>query len=195
MMEHRYGGFWRRGAAIFVDKIILYIIYLILILVEFLFFPSQPYSRSPDLAAGIWNHATARFLIGHVIMGLFISAVYFTYFHGAIGQTPGKIMLKLKVTRITGRNLSYGDAFLRWIGYIISGVFLYLGFIWAAFDGKKQGWHDKIAGTVVVIVNNEERRMSQLNLWGESPLYMNPVNVSTLTPGVWTFTVLRIRIR
>ena len=34
-----------------------------------------------------------------------------------------------------------------------------------------------------------------VNLWGESPLYVNPVNVSTLTPGVWTFTVLRIRIR
>jgi uncharacterized RDD family membrane protein YckC len=25
-----------------------------------------------------------------------------------------------------------------------------LGFIWIAFDAEKQGWHDKIAGTVVV---------------------------------------------
>ena len=167
MMEHSYGGFWRRGLAIFVDKIILYIIYLIIILVESLIFPLQPYSHSPDLVAGIWNSATAGLLIGHIIMGLFISAVYFTYFHGAIGQTPGKIMLKLKVTRITGRNLNYGDAFLRWMGYIVSAMVIYLGFIWAAFDGKKQGWHDKIAGTVVVIVNRGERRMSQLNLWGK----------------------------
>ncbi|HLA27391.1 MAG TPA: RDD family protein [Syntrophales bacterium] len=167
MMEHSYGGFWRRGLAIFVDKIILYIIYLIIILVESLIFPLQPYSHSPDLVAGIWNSATAGLLIGHIIMGLFISAVYFTYFHGAIGQTPGKIMLKLKVIGIAGRNLNYGVAFLRWMGYIVSAMVIYLGFIWAAFDGKKQGWHDKIAGTVVVIVNRGERRMSQLNLWGK----------------------------
>jgi uncharacterized RDD family membrane protein YckC len=27
---------------------------------------------------------------------------------------------------------------------------LFIGLIWVAFDKKKQSWHDKLAGTVVV---------------------------------------------
>jgi uncharacterized RDD family membrane protein YckC len=50
--------------------------------------------------------------------------------------------------------MTFGLAFLRWVGYIISAVVLYLGFVWIAFDAKKQGWHDKIAGTVVIRVRN-----------------------------------------
>jgi uncharacterized RDD family membrane protein YckC len=68
------------------------------------------------------------------------------------------MLLKLKVIRTTGRNLSFGCAFLRFIGYLISGIVLFLGFIWAAFDGRKQGWHDKLAGTLVVIVNSNGPR-------------------------------------
>jgi uncharacterized RDD family membrane protein YckC len=41
-------------------------------------------------------------------------------------------------------------ALLRYVGLIISIVVLLLGVIWIAFDSRKQGWHDKIAGTVVV---------------------------------------------
>ncbi|MBW2651381.1 MAG: RDD family protein [Deltaproteobacteria bacterium] len=37
-----------------------------------------------------------------------------------------------------------------WVGYIISKLPFFLGFIWVAFDGRKQGWHDKIAGTYVI---------------------------------------------
>ncbi|PIP08224.1 MAG: hypothetical protein COX51_04865, partial [Syntrophobacteraceae bacterium CG23_combo_of_CG06-09_8_20_14_all_50_8] len=55
--------------------------------------------------------------------------------------------------------MTYGIAFLRWIGYFISALPLYIGFLWVAFDGKKQGWHDKLAGTVVILVNNDEHRM------------------------------------
>jgi uncharacterized RDD family membrane protein YckC len=51
-----------------------------------------------------------------------------------------------------GEKMTPGIAFLRWVGYLVSSLFLYLGFIWIAFDGKKQGWHDKIAGTIVVQV-------------------------------------------
>jgi hypothetical protein len=42
------------------------------------------------------------------------------------------------------------------VGYLVSNIF-YLGFIWVAFDGKKQGWHDKIAGTVVIIREDGEQ--------------------------------------
>ena len=154
MMGHRYGGFWRRGVAFLLDKFIIYTIFFTLILLELLVFPSPSYTRHPDLPAGIWGDLTGRFPLGHSIVFLFIGMAYFTYFHGAIGQTPGKIMLKLKVSGATGKRMTYGMAFLRWIGCIISSLPLFLGFLWVAFDSRKQGWHDKIAGTVVEQVNN-----------------------------------------
>ncbi|MGA7985503.1 MAG: RDD family protein [Burkholderiales bacterium] len=40
--------------------------------------------------------------------------------------------------------------FIRFLGYFVSIVPLGLGFLWIAFDRKKRGWHDLIAGTVVV---------------------------------------------
>jgi uncharacterized RDD family membrane protein YckC len=83
-------------------------------------------------------------------MALFLDMVYFTWFHGSNGQTPGKILLRLRVVQATGEPMTFGIAFLRWVGYVISKLAVYLGFIWIAFDRRKQGWHDKIAQTVVV---------------------------------------------
>ena len=47
--------------------------------------------------------------------------------------------------------LSIGRALLRYFGYLVSALLLMLGFVWIAFDRRKQGFHDKIAGSVVVI--------------------------------------------
>ena len=41
---------------------------------------------------------------------------------------------------------------VRYFAYIVSFMPLYLGFIWIYFDKRKQGFHDKIAGTVVIKV-------------------------------------------
>ena len=75
---------------------------------------------------------------------------YFTYFHGTTGQTPGKRLLGLRVVQETGEPIGLGTAFLRWVGYIVSGIPMLMGFLWAGADRRKQGWHDKIAGTVVI---------------------------------------------
>lgn len=150
-MVHRYGGFWRRGLAIFIDKLILYFLYFFIIVLELTFVPVPPYSHRPDVPFDIWGELNGPFLIGHFLVYVGIGMAYFIYFHGAGGQTPGKILLQLKVIRTTGENLTYGIAFLRWIGYIISSIPFYLGFFWIIIDGRKQGWHDKLAGTVVVI--------------------------------------------
>ena len=93
-------------------------------------------------------------MLVYLLMTVFISMFYFTYFHGAAGQTPGKMIFGLKVVQSTGEQMTFGLAFLRWVGYIISAVVFYFGFVWIAFDAKKQGWHDKIAGTVVIRIRN-----------------------------------------
>ena len=50
----------------------------------------------------------------------------------------------------TGQPLTLNQSVIRYLGYFASTIVLGLGFIWIAFDGKKQGWHDKMAGSVVV---------------------------------------------
>jgi len=82
--------------------------------------------------------------------GLILPFFYFVYFHGRTGQTPGKRLLKIQVVGISEEDMTFGSAFLRWVGYIISALPLFAGFAWIIFDGKKQGWHDKIARTLVI---------------------------------------------
>jgi uncharacterized RDD family membrane protein YckC len=82
--------------------------------------------------------------------------IYFTYFIGICGKTPGKMVFGLKVIRENGEAPGFGTAFLRWIGYFLSSLPLNLGFIWIAFDSKKQGFHDKLAGTVVILDEKQE---------------------------------------
>lgn len=83
-------------------------------------------------------------------LGLIISAVYFAGFWTATGQTPGKMAMGVKIIKTDGSPVSLGAALVRWIGYLISGLPLGLGFLWIAFDSRRQGWHDKLANTYVV---------------------------------------------
>jgi uncharacterized RDD family membrane protein YckC len=82
---------------------------------------------------------------------LLIFAVYYIFFIGSKGQTLGKMAMKIKVVKIgTTAVPGYTKAFLREvIGKFLSSFFL-LGYLWMLWDSKKQTWHDKIAGTVVV---------------------------------------------
>src|ERR1700687_4207119 len=81
-----------------------------------------------------------------------LGIAYFCYFWSAAGkgQTPGMRALNIRVVKTDGSQLDYVGAFIRYIGLVISIACLFIGVIWAAFDGQKQGWHDKIAGTYVV---------------------------------------------
>jgi len=70
----------------------------------------------------------------------------------AYGLTPGKWMLGLCVIkRDTGLPVGFWRMALRQtIGQWVAAIICYLGFIWAIFDANKQGWHDKIAKTLVI---------------------------------------------
>jgi uncharacterized RDD family membrane protein YckC len=85
--------------------------------------------------------------------GLVINGLYFvllwTYWNG---QTVGKRLMNLKVVKEDGSPIDLQTAILRYVGYIISGCVIGLGFLWVIWDSKKQGWHDKIAKTFVVKV-------------------------------------------
>jgi uncharacterized RDD family membrane protein YckC len=72
------------------------------------------------------------------------------YLHGAYGQTFGKMALRIKVVNEDGSPLTYGMALLRWLSYFLCDVTFFLGYLWVAFDKRKQGLHDRVCGTVVI---------------------------------------------
>ena len=136
-MTFHYGGFWRRCAAISIDSIILDLFAVIVYLIGNTLIPVD-------------DGFTPSMVVPYYGMAILLNAVYFIYFHGTSGQTPGKRLFGLRVVQTDGTPLTPGIAFLRWVGYLISKIPLFLGFVWAAFDARKQGWHDKIAGTCVI---------------------------------------------
>jgi uncharacterized RDD family membrane protein YckC len=152
--EDSYGGFWRRAMAFSIDKIILFFTSLFILFIGVLALSMGFLTQYRDILPERLEQMTITFVFIYLLMTVFISMFYFTYFHGAAGKTPGKMIFGLKVVQSTGEQMTFGLAFLRWVGYIISAVVFYLGFAWILFDAKKQGWHDKIAGTVVIRVRN-----------------------------------------
>jgi uncharacterized RDD family membrane protein YckC len=81
-----------------------------------------------------------------------IELTYFVYFWSSYGkgQTIGMQLLHMKVVKTDGSLLSVTGALLRFVGLIIASIPFCLGLIWVGIDAKKQGWHDKIAGSYVV---------------------------------------------
>jgi hypothetical protein len=79
-------------------------------------------------------------------------------------MTPAKFLFGQKVVGTDGELLSWGGALLRYFGYIVSAVVLSIGFLWVAFDRKRQGWHDKIASTYVINPEDEFTSTDELTL-------------------------------
>ncbi len=77
--------------------------------------------------------------------------------------TPGKMVISACIVDArSGLKPSWGQLVRRYLGYLVSTVPLCLGFLWVAFDSKKQGWHDKIAGTVVVYRQKNHRQFKKV---------------------------------
>jgi uncharacterized RDD family membrane protein YckC len=151
MAGRRYGGFWRRLFAFLIDQVILYFVSLILFLIGLLALglKGDVLNRMLSSPEGV-TQGMGLFGVLYLAASLLAGMTYFTWFHGVGGRTPGKMLLGLRVIQASGDLLTPGIAFLRWVGYLISGPVFCLGFLWIAFDGRKQGWHDKIAATLVV---------------------------------------------
>ena len=89
-------------------------------------------------------------LIFVVYLALVVVQILYFIFMWSRGGTIGQRILRLRVVdATTGGNIGMGRAFLRYLGMVISAMPCYLGLLWAIWDARKQGWHDKIAGTVV----------------------------------------------
>lgn len=69
------------------------------------------------------------------------------------GQTPGKMLLDIRIVKTDGSPLTSSDALVRYLGYLLNTALLGMGWLWAFFDKDQQGLHDKLAHTYVVKAN------------------------------------------
>jgi len=95
------------------------------------------------------------------VISFIMVVIYYIYFWAFLGFTPGKLLLGLRIVRRDGGDLSLPRAILRFFGYWISAIPLFLGFLWITFDDERQGWHDKLADTHVVYTVKKTSRISK----------------------------------
>lgn len=134
-----YAGFWVRTGAAIIDTILLMLITspLLISIYGWDYFTGD----KTDIIAG-----PADFLISWVFPA--IAAIAFWVFKQA---TPGKMAVSAKIVdATTGKPASTPQLVGRYFAYFVSMLPLFLGIIWVGFDKRKQGWHDKLAGTVVI---------------------------------------------
>jgi uncharacterized RDD family membrane protein YckC len=132
-----YAGFWVRVGAALIDS---FLAALILGPVVWAVYGPQ-YFTSDTLLAGPLD-----FLLTWVLPA--VAVILFWVYKSA---TPGKMALGLKIVDAgTGELPSTGQCIGRYFGYYVSLLPVGAGILWVAFDARKQGFHDKLAGTVVV---------------------------------------------
>ncbi len=137
--EIEYAGFWVRTGATIIDTLLTMLVTfpLLISIYGWGYFDSE----TKGLFAG-----PADFLISWVF-----PAVAVIMFWALKQATPGKMAISAKIVdAVTGKPASTAQLIGRYFAYILSTLPLCLGFFWVAFDKRKQGWHDKLAGTVVI---------------------------------------------
>ena len=144
--EIQYAGFWKRFLAYWVDVLITLPLSLVLLellgMEPFALFSITTMAELEKLQSASNNTTILSMAIGF----LFYIIMWVNY----DGATPGKKLVGIKIQKNDGSKVNYPTAIIRYLGYFISAIVACLGFLWVAWDKKKQGWHDKIAGTVVV---------------------------------------------
>jgi uncharacterized RDD family membrane protein YckC len=133
-----YVGFGDRLIAFVLDTTIFFVIVIPALVAIY----GRDYlARSDDSFAGFWDFA----------LQAIVPALAVILFWRRYGATPGKLAIYARIVDArTGAPASTGRLVARYFAYFISSLPLFLGFAWIAIDRRKQGWHDKIAGTLVV---------------------------------------------
>lgn len=138
--ELRYAGFWRRAGAALIDLLLLYVVTGIIAAV------------ATGLSRGAGGREARIFATSiSTIISLVGAWLYFAVLESSSAQaTLGKQVLGIKVGNERGERVSFGKATGRYWSKCVSALILGIGFVIAAFTGKKQALHDLMAGTVVV---------------------------------------------
>jgi uncharacterized RDD family membrane protein YckC len=138
-----YAGFWLRLAASLIDGLLIIAVFFPLFFgIGFFGALSRRFNYvEPDFGLAMLGNAPA----------IILQWLYYALLESSSKQaTIGKMAIGLKVTDLDGNRLSFGRATGRYFGRLLSGLILNIGFLLIAFNAKKQGLHDILAGTLVV---------------------------------------------
>lgn len=139
----QYAGFWRRLLAFTLDSFLFSAVVAPLLVVI--------YGRDYFYWSAEHTGMLSFYGIADFLLTTLLPVVLIIGFWVKLGATPGKLLLDCKVVDArTLQPLGWKKALLRCLAYIVSYLPICLGFVWIAFDKRKQGLHDKLAGTVVL---------------------------------------------
>jgi uncharacterized RDD family membrane protein YckC len=150
-----YAGFFGRVTAMLIDSIIVSVTFIsitwfvsvtitMLQLRSFLGYSIHMIPNSADIIETIFGPTVGGILtLGYIIF-------YYVFFWSIRGQTPGKYLLGVRIVTTQGNRVTPLKCLVRFLAMFISAVPFGLGFLWVIFDDRRQGWHDKIAGTLVI---------------------------------------------
>lgn len=136
--EFEYAGFWIRVWASLIDTVLLLICTVPLIAMFY-----------------GWHYAVDSVGQGtrpmeFVITWILPAVAVIAFWHAKLA-TPGKMAISARIVdAVTGEAPSMNQLIGRYLGYFVATIPLGLGLIWVGIDRRKQGWHDKLAGTVVI---------------------------------------------
>lgn len=128
----QYGGFWIRFLAFLADSAIVFLVSALLV-------------AGAAMALGLE-------VLAPVILAVWaLGYLYWPVMHASARQaTFGKAMLGLKVARLDGSRISILRSLGRELAKILSSAVFMVGYIMAAFTGRKQALHDLVASTYVI---------------------------------------------
>jgi uncharacterized RDD family membrane protein YckC len=153
-LQGQYSGFLSRVFGFMIDVIIIILVdaifYLLVyaLLLRFTDFsinacPTQETFSLRVMTCQITSWGFNAFLAAFPI-------VYMLFFWTLTGQTLGDYAVGIRVVRTNGRRVNLISGLVRFFGYFLCFVTLGLGFLWILIDNRRQGWHDKLAGTCVI---------------------------------------------
>jgi uncharacterized RDD family membrane protein YckC len=159
----RHGPVATRFAALLIDLLPLGLVGLVLYLpalsallgpvLRVLPASDQAPAVDPAVLQAAMADGLAAFLPSAMRAGIIVQLLGMGYFVGSwliLGRSPGMALLGLRIVTDDGGPIGLGRVIVRFAGYVIGALPLLLGFAWALWDPRKQAWHDKLAGTVVL---------------------------------------------
>jgi len=137
-------GFWSRLAAFLLDTLIVTSVVMGMMVLSSVLLSEQAVS-----AFKFFTQKLSTLVLALSILVFFLLA-YLTIFAYYGGQTAGMMLMGLRVVKLDGHSITPFQAVRRALGMLLAAIPGLAGFLWAAFDLNRRGWHDYIGGTLVV---------------------------------------------
>ena len=135
--RYEYAGFWIRVWAAFIDSVLVLLVAVPLI---------AWFYGWDELVVGSDTFKPVRFAIEWLLPAA-ATLVFWRY----RSATPGKMAIGARIVDArTGQAPTLGQLVVRYLGYFVSLFPFGLGLVWVGIDRRKQGFHDKLARTVVI---------------------------------------------